>query len=65
VVTGSVPISQAELFRLLRRLGYPAKAIEEIAAQLADPIHFERDSHILERYGVTLNKLMDRLGASP
>ena len=46
-------------------MGYPTEVIEEIAAQLADPVDCERDSHIFERYGVTLSKLMDRMGASP
>jgi hypothetical protein len=58
-------ISQAEFVQLLRRVGYPRELIEEIAAQLADPIDVERDSHILERYGLTREHLMDRLGASP
>lgn len=58
-------ISQAECVQLLRRVGYPRELIEEIAAQLADPIDVERDSHILEQYGLTRQHLMDRLGASP
>jgi len=58
-------ISQAEFVQLLRRVGYPRELIEEIAAQLADPIDVERDSHILEQYGLTRQHLMDRLGASP
>jgi len=58
-------ISQAEFVQLLRRVGYPRELIAEIAAQLPDPIDVERDSHILERYALTREHLMDRLGASP
>jgi len=39
--------------------------VEEIVAQLADPIDVDRDSQILERYGLSRDYLMDRMGASP
>lgn len=64
-MTQAIRLSHAEFARLLRRAGYPQEVIEEVAAQLADPIDVERDSRILERYGLTRERLMDRLGASP
>ena len=63
-MTQGVRISHAEFFRLLRRAGYRQEVIEEITAQLRDPIDVDRDSHILERYHLTREHLMDRLGGT-
>jgi hypothetical protein len=49
----------------MRRVGYPLEVIEEIGAQLADPIDLDRDSRILERYGLTRGRLKEVMGASP
>jgi hypothetical protein len=46
-------------------VGYPPHLIEEITAQLADPIDVDRDARILSNYGVTQDHLMDLMGASP
>ena len=58
-------ITRPEFVRVLQRAGYPHELIEEIAAQLEDPIDPDRDSPILERYGITRGHLMDLMGASP
>ena len=58
-------ISHAEFCRVLRRAGYPEGVLEEVIAQLPDPIAVERDEPVLERYGVTLDHLTDLMGASP
>jgi hypothetical protein len=58
-------ISHADLLGALRRVGYPMATIEEIAAQLSDPIDLDRDADILARYGVTRGHLTDLMGASP
>jgi hypothetical protein len=50
---------------VLKRAGYPPEVIEEIAAQLADPIDVDRDAHILDRYNLTRGRLMEVMGASP
>jgi hypothetical protein len=57
--------SRAELARVLQRVGYPANVIEEIAAQVGDPVDPHRDRPILERYGVTPGHLSELMGASP
>jgi hypothetical protein len=57
--------SRAELVRMLQRVGYPANLIEEIAAQVGDPVDPELDREILERYGVTRGHLSELMGASP
>jgi len=58
-------ISKAEFARVLERVGYPAEVIDEITAQLEDPIDADRDAQVLERYGVTRGRLMDLMGGSP
>ena len=64
-MTPGVRISHAEFAGLLRRVGYPPEVIDEITAQLADPIDVDRDAHILNRYNLTRGRLMDAMGASP
>jgi hypothetical protein len=34
---------------MLQRVGHPANVIEEIAAQVGDPVDLHRDRQILER----------------
>jgi hypothetical protein len=58
-------ISHAEFVLILRRAGYPQALIDEIAAQLQDPIDVDRDVAILRHYGLTKGHLMDMMGASP
>jgi hypothetical protein len=58
-------MSRARLVRLLRRVGYQPEVIEEISAQVGDPVDFGRDSQILARDGVTAERLTDLMGASP
>jgi hypothetical protein len=57
--------SRAELAQMLQRFGYPANVIEEIVAQVGDPVDPRRDRPILEHYGVTPGHLSDLMGASP
>jgi hypothetical protein len=63
--SGGFRISHAEFSRVLRRVGYRVDAIEEITAQLPDPIDVDRDSPVLERYGVTRGRLVELMGGSP
>jgi hypothetical protein len=64
-MTSGTRITHAEFARRLRRFGYPPEVIDEIAAQLEDPIDVERDSQILDRYNLTRGRLMEIMGASP
>jgi len=57
--------SHEEAARLLRRAGYSDEFISEVLGQLPDPIDFERDQQILARYGLSSERLMDRMGGSP
>jgi hypothetical protein len=54
--------TKVEAASVLRRVGYPADAIEDMLDQLPDPLDLER---ALLRRGLTIEMLADRMGASP
>jgi hypothetical protein len=54
-----------EAARLFRRAGYSDEFISEVLSHLADPFDLERDEPILARYGLTQERLTNRLGGSP
>ena len=49
----------------MRRAGYSGEVISDVLSQLPDPTDLERDQQILARYGLSSERLMDRLGGSP
>jgi hypothetical protein len=57
--------SHQEIARVMRRAGYSGEVISEVLSQLPDPTDLERDQQILARYGLSSERLMDRLGGSP
>ncbi|HZE06858.1 MAG TPA: hypothetical protein VE127_16640 [Solirubrobacteraceae bacterium] len=57
--------SHEELARVLRRAGYSDEFIREVLSQLPDPVDLQRDQQILARYGLSGERLMDRLGGGP
>jgi hypothetical protein len=59
------PRSHEEAARLFRRAGYSDEFISEVLSQLPDPIDLARDEQILARYGLSPERLMDRMGGSP
>lgn len=61
----TIRISHAEFARLMRRIGVAPDVVEEIKAQVPDPIDVERDAPLLARYDLTRGRLMEILGASP
>ncbi len=58
-------MSRTEFVRMLRLVGYPESVINEILAQVGDPVDADRDRRVLERYGLTHGQLLDRMGGSP
>jgi hypothetical protein len=58
-------ISKAEGARVLRRLGFTTPQIDELFAQLDDPIDVDRDGALLQRHGITRGHLVDDMGGSP
>jgi hypothetical protein len=57
--------SQEEFARALRRAGYSDEFISEVLSQLPDPVDLQRDQQILARYGLSPERLMDRMGGGP
>ena len=57
--------SHTEMARVIRRAGYSDEFISEVLSQLPDPIDLQRDQEILARYGLSPERLMDRMGGSP
>jgi hypothetical protein len=57
--------SHAEAARVLRHAGYSDRFISEALSQLPDPIDLQRDQEILARYGLSPERLMNRMGGSP
>lgn len=49
----------------LRRAGYSDEFIDEVLSQLPDPINLHRDAEVLGRYGLSQERLKDRMGGSP
>lgn len=59
------PRSHEEAARLFRRAGYSDEFISEVLSHLPDPFDLRREHHVLARYGLTADGLMDRMGGSP
>ena len=59
-------MSKAEAAELLRRTGYSSRDIDDVLAGLSDPVDVDHmDPALVERYGLTSEQLMDRLGGGP
>jgi hypothetical protein len=59
------PRSHEEAARVLRRAGYSDEFISQVLSELPDPIDLQRDHQILERHGLSSERLVDRMGGSP
>ena len=56
---------KAELTRVLERADLPHDLIKEVTGELPDPVDLDRDSSVLDRYGLTRARLVDIMGGSP
>ena len=56
---------KAELARVLGRADLPHDLIQEVTEELPDPVDLDRDSPVLDRYGLTRARLVDIMGGSP
>jgi hypothetical protein len=65
MTSGPTSRSHEQVWRVLRHAGYPDEFIREVLSELPDPIDLQRDERILGRYGLSPERLMDRLGGSP
>jgi hypothetical protein len=57
--------SKAEVLAVLRRAGVSEQTIDELDARLPDPVDVRRDAGVLLRYGITVDRITDRMGGSP
>jgi hypothetical protein len=58
-------MAKSEVARVLRRTGFTAEKVDEILAQVAEPVDLERDQAVWIRYGITRSHLEDLMGGSP
>jgi hypothetical protein len=58
-------LSHEEAARTLHRAGYSDEFISDVLSRLPDPIDLKRDEQILASYGVSRERLTDRMGGSP
>jgi hypothetical protein len=65
MVDFAATISKAEATKVLRRVGVSKEKIADIMSELGDPIDIDRDTAILEKYGISREVLVDRMGGSP
>lgn len=63
--TPSALRSHEEFARVLHRAGYSDELIAEVLTKLPDPVDLRRDQQVLARYGLSPERLMDRMGGSP
>jgi hypothetical protein len=49
----------------LRRAGVLPETIAVLERKLPNPVDLDRDGNLLLSHGITMDRLMDRLGGSP
>jgi hypothetical protein len=64
-MNGRIQMPKAELTRVLERADLPHDLIEEVTGELPDLVDFDRDAAVLDRHGLTRDRLVDLLGGSP
>ena len=57
--------SKSAFLPALRRAGYTPETIPALDAALQDKVDGRRDEALLDRYGVSRNAIVDRMGGSP
>ena len=57
--------SKEDVLEVLRHMGVSDETLEEIDAQLADPVDPTQAANVLLRYGITLDSVLSRMGGSP
>jgi hypothetical protein len=57
-------VSREHVLKVMERVGL-SECVAAVARELPDPVDLKRDQALLEKYGLTLNKLIDRMGGSP
>ena len=61
--SGGLP--KETFIRTLRRAAIAPETIEVLQRELPDQVDLDRDGNLLFAYGITIERLVDRLGGSP
>ena len=56
---------KADVLAVLRRAGISEGTVQALDAALEDPVDLRRDGNLLASYGITRDRLTDRMGGSP
>jgi hypothetical protein len=56
---------KVEILAVLRRAGYSEQTVAALDAELDDPVDVDRDANVFLRHGITLERVIDRMGGSP
>jgi hypothetical protein len=56
---------KTEILAVLRRAGYSEQTVSALDAELQDPVDVDRDANVFLRHGITLDRIIDRMGGSP
>ena len=56
---------KANVLAVLHRAGGPDQTVRALNAALDDPVDLRRVGNVLLSYGITLDRLIDRMGGSP
>ncbi len=65
IMNSPTKMPKAELRRVLKRAHLPHDLIREVLKELPDPVDFDRDSAVLDRHGLTRDRVTDLMGGSP
>jgi len=57
--------SKAELLRVLQRIEVPQATIDEIRSELPDFVDLDDAGTLFQKYGLTRDEIISRLGGSP
>ncbi len=57
--------SKDAVIATLRRAGVAPETITALERQLPDPVDLDRDGNMLAAHGITMERLIERFGASP
>ena len=57
--------SKTDILAVLRRAGYSEQTVAGLDAELGDLVDVDRDANVFLRHGITLERVIDRMGGSP
>lgn len=64
-VNARLVVTKAEAKRLWRLMGVAPEEVEQLDAELPEPIDIDRDGEVLQQHGITRDNLISVMGGSP